>query len=452
MKLIYLHSTALALLVLTVPTTAQTQGPPAAAPTVPVDPTGKGPGAFGEARAASTQAKMYLGEAKFEFLNETSVLRTIFWSLDFTQPWRTDAPTWSKLQYQPGISNDTLRPLAVKRDGSAVYCFETKNAQQYDVGNVKWEKPFNLSIPFNQLGEPIADTDNDRFLHLNKGTPPSPPTDGGGGGDDAGDTLQLVQFNPADNSGSVVTVDMGPIANSTQGPGGATGAFPKGVYSSDRKSIYFANMENLGVKLQEYNLAAQKWNPVAEKGDIPPQRSGQCYVSAAGGKKIIMAGGLRQSGLVDTPSPTGSVTGYTTFTPTATTSGSPVATPPPGSPYNDVLNDVYSFDVATATWSKLANTPVGFYGSVCAVSGDYVIFYGGYNEYSEMPRRLVYNENKPYIMSLKDNAWVDEFTPANIGGPGSPPPSGADSVTTLSPLAQTGSIMTAIAVAAAFLL
>lgn len=119
-----------------------------------------------------------------------------------------------------------------------------------------------------------------------------------------------------------------------------------------------------------------------------------------------MAGGLRPTSL--NVAPPGIGTG---------------AAPPTS--YNDVLSEVYIFDIDTSTWSKVGNTPVGFYGSVCAVTGDNLIFYGGYNQYSELPRRFVYNENKPYIFNLKDNTWVTDFVPAKLGGPGTGGASGA---------------------------
>ncbi|KAG0354004.1 hypothetical protein BG005_006809 [Podila minutissima] len=387
MKPTCLPSVALVVLALSHSTsTAAAQGP-----TSPGDPTGKTPGVFGEARSAFTDQKMFLGEAKFNFENETQILRTIFWSLDFSQHWTTDTPAWKKLVYQPGMTNDTARPLAVNKGGSAVFCFDRSQAIQYDTDRAAWEKPFNLTVPFNSLGDPIADTDQDKFYHLNKDL------------NAATEKLQLVLFNPQNKGGQVVSSDMNRLVNSTAAPGVA---FPKGVYSSASKSLYFANMDNPAVKLHQYNVESQSWVPLMEKGDIPKRRTGQCYVSAAAGKKIIMAGGLRPTSL--NVAPPGIGTG---------------AAPPTS--YNDVLSEVYIFDIDTSTWSKVGNTPVGFYGSVCAVTGDNLIFYGGYNQYSELPRRFVYNENKPYIFNLKDNTWVTDFVPAKLGGPGTGGASGA---------------------------
>ncbi|KAG0097620.1 hypothetical protein BGZ93_002365 [Podila epicladia] len=401
MKPICLPSVALLVLALS----HSTSKTAAQGPTSPGDPTGKTPGVFGQARSAFTEQKMFLGEAKFNFENETEILRTIFWSLDFSQPWRTDAPAWKKLVYQPGMTNDTARPLAVNKGGSAVFCFDRSQAIQYDTDKAVWDKPFNLTVPFNSLGDPIAYTDQDKFYHLNKDL------------NAATEKLQLVLFNPQNKGGQVVSSDMSRLANSTVAAPGV--AFPKGVYSGASKSLYFANMDNPAVKLYQYNVENQSWVTLMEKGDIPKRRTGQCYVSAAGGKKIVMAGGLRSTSLNVAPPGTGTVTAYPTATPTDGTRAAPPTN------YNDVLSEVFIFDIDTSTWSKVGDTPVGFYGSICAVTGDNLIFYGGYNQYSELPRRFVYNANKPYIFNLKDNTWVTDFVPAKLGGPGTGSESGA---------------------------
>ncbi|KAG0014664.1 hypothetical protein BGZ81_000319, partial [Podila clonocystis] len=256
MKLICLPSVALMVMALSHSlSTAAAQGP-----TSPGDPSGKTPGVFGEARSAFTDQKMFLGEAKFNFENETEILRTIFWSLDFSQPWRTDAPAWKKLVYQPGMTNNTARPLAVNKGGSAVFCFERSQAIRYDTNKAEWEKPFNLTVPFDTLGDPIADTDQDNFFHLNKDQ------------NAANQGLQLVRFSPQNNGGQVVSSDMSRLVNSTVMSPGA--AFPKGVYSSTSQSLYFANMDNPAVKLYQYNVGSQSWAPLTEKGDIPLRRTG----------------------------------------------------------------------------------------------------------------------------------------------------------------------------------
>lgn len=109
------------------------------------------------------------------------------------------------------------------------------------------------------------------------------------------------------------------------------------------------------------------------------------------GTRIILAGGLKQ-----------------TFNSTS----------------NAVQSDVYSFDIATATWTKLNDAPAAFAYGVCAVSGDYLIVYGGYSEYTaSVNGSIVYREdgsangtiaynNAISILNLKTNIWVDDYKPS----------------------------------------
>lgn len=248
MKLSALPSVALLVALTSTSTTV------AQSSTSPGDPTGKTPGIFSQARSGFTDQKLYLGEAKFSFENETQILRTIFWSLDFSQSWRTDSPAWTKLTYQPGLTNDTARPLAVNKNGSAVYCFDTSQAIQYNTSQAAWQKPFNLTLPFDTLGDAIADTDQDKFFHLNLNQTA------------AANSLQLVLFNPQNNGAQVVSSDMGRLGNTTTLTPGA--AFPKGVYSSASKSLYFANMDGPNVTQYQFNVANQTWANLVSESDL----------------------------------------------------------------------------------------------------------------------------------------------------------------------------------------
>jgi len=84
----------------------------------------------------------------------------------------------------------------------------------------------------------------------------------------------------------------------------------------------------------------------------------------------------------------------------------------------NLSNDVYSFDVATSVWSKLANAPRAAWGPVCAVSGDSFIFWGGLGT----KEGLGFNhEEGPAILNIVSNTWGNKYTP-----PGQTPSSSAD--------------------------
>lgn len=109
------------------------------------------------------------------------------------------------------------------------------------------------------------------------------------------------------------------------------------------------------------------------------------------GTKIVLAGGLKQAS---------------------------------NSTSNAVQSDVYIFDITTAAWTKLKDAPSAFAYGVCAVSGDHLIVYGGYSEYTaSVNGSIVYREdgsangtiaynNAISILDLKTNTWVDEYKPS----------------------------------------
>lgn len=98
---------------------------------------------------------------------------------------------------------------------------------------------------------------------------------------------------------------------------------------------------------------------------------------------------------------------------------------PSNSAAGAVQSDVYLFDVASKAWTKLKDTPAAFAYGVCAVSGDHLIVYGGYSEYTvSVNGSIVYREdgsangtiaynNAISILNLKTNTWVDEYKPSS---------------------------------------
>ena len=74
-----------------------------------------------------------------------------------------------------------------------------------------------------------------------------------------------------------------------------------------------------------------------------------------------------------------------------------------------VLSDVFMFDVETSVWTKVSATPVGYYSSACAISGDSLILYGGFKE--SYRHGNVKNDNVPSIYDIKKNRWVSTYIP-----------------------------------------
>ncbi|KAI9234082.1 MAG: hypothetical protein BYD32DRAFT_424289 [Podila humilis] len=117
--------------------------------------------------------------------------------------------------------------------------------------------------------------------------------------------------------------------------------------------------------------SAASWRSAATTSD-PSPRALTCLVSAYGGSKLVVFGGETQ--------------------------------------LDEVLGDIYIFDVALSTWTRGADGGPNRAraGHVCAVSGDMFLSWGGYRNVSTraaIPETLsVYN--------IKTNNWVDRYTPS----------------------------------------
>jgi len=85
-------------------------------------------------------------------------------------------------------------------------------------------------------------------------------------------------------------------------------------------------------------------------------------------------------------------------------------------PTNRSLNGVYMLDVVTLVWTRLADAPSPYYKPICAVSGDYLVTYGGYSAYGYSYSAIVTNGNPPSILNLKENVWVTEYKPLMTSG------------------------------------
>ncbi|KAG0020140.1 hypothetical protein BGZ82_011685 [Podila clonocystis] len=164
------------------------------------------------------------------------------------------------------------------------------------------------------------------------------------------------------------------------------------VYSSARKSLFFASTGPES-NLYEYNLATKNFSAVVGKGQVPEYRKGACFASANSGKTLILAGGQN----VFQP-PTDNIIGKTGTSPMST--------------------DVSVFDVETSTWTKVTQTPNGYYQAACAVSGDFLILYGGFDKLYPIPQPNIHNDNVPAIFNLKDKVWVANYTPSAVAPPG----------------------------------
>ncbi|KAK3805817.1 MAG: hypothetical protein J3Q66DRAFT_359775 [Benniella sp.] len=145
------------------------------------------------------------------------------------------------------------------------------------------------------------------------------------------------------------------------------------LYSKLSKAIYSYMEIGKGEKrLFSYNIASKTWSVVNATGDIPSYRAEPCFVSAYGGKKLILAAGA------DT----------------------------------DPRSDVYSFDVATSIWTRLADAPRATWGHTCAASEDSFIIWGGYGVDKDDKDVPTNNGDGPIILNMATNTWDNKYTPS----------------------------------------
>ncbi|KFH66566.1 hypothetical protein MVEG_07091 [Podila verticillata NRRL 6337] len=339
----------------------------------PTDPKG-GPGTVANADCVSNDQKLFLSDGVYDGVDKNQLTpREIFYSLDLTVPWPASKPAWTKLVRQ---SQPQAGRMGLSKDGSVVYFFNPNSVQPYNVQTAEWGAVTNFTGT-ELFGASLIATDSDsgKIIGLRHNIPTSK---GPGIIKDA--QIVFSEFDPNDNS--VVHTALN-VTEFTQ----------EVAYSSPRKSLFFSSTGPDSI-LYEYNLATKNFTAVIGKGQVPEYRSGACFASASGGKTLILAGGRK------------------VYQPPANNIFGSVGE-------NPILNDVSAFDVETSTWTKLTETPNGYYLAACAVSGDSLILYGGFDKLYPIPQPNIHNDNVPVIFNLKDKVWVANYTPSAV-----PPASG----------------------------
>ncbi|KAF9098319.1 Leucine-zipper-like transcriptional regulator 1 [Mortierella sp. AM989] len=282
---------------------------------------------------------------------------TQFISLDLSVPWNSDAPAWKSLAPHPDEPNPYM---ALNKDNTKIFSVGG-SVHQYDIQTDTWK----LDGPKDRfLGSGLfsrgAVTDTDTGLIY-----------GVGNSLNLNRTKQMIEFNPIDSTYNKINT---------------TGSRPKLedlvslVYSSPAKKIYMYEWLGDGnqTALLTFGVGSQSWAEVNTTGDVPPHRYFPCFTSAYDGKKLILAGGIIQ-------------------TPTSYKS----------------MDDIYMFDVTTATWTKLANLPKAYSGASCAASGDSFIIWGGRVILGVLEDQMKFIEGGPSVLDMQKNQWGTSYTPSS---------------------------------------
>jgi hypothetical protein len=121
-----------------------------------------------------------------------------------------------------------------------------------------------------------------------------------------------------------------------------------------------------------YNKA-EGWKDLSTlmKGKVPTARKDACIASAYGGTKLVLSGGFNMDRV-------------------------------------KLLPEIYVLDVATLTWTQGPNPPAKDQraAGACGVSGDYLISWGGLNNYEAMT-------NSTTVFNIKTNSWTPSYIAAS---------------------------------------
>lgn len=134
---------------------------------------------------------------------------------------------------------------------------------------------------------------------------------------------------------------------------------------------------NVMASFVRHDSGAVSWRSAATTSDLS-LRALACLTFAYGGQKLVLFGGE--------------------------------------TPLDDLLGDIYIFDVASPTWTRGADGGLSRARAshVCVVSGDMFLSWGGYQNVST---RAPVQETMS-VYNLKTNSWVDRYTPS-VPGSGS---------------------------------
>ncbi|KAG0323475.1 hypothetical protein BG000_002641 [Podila horticola] len=372
----------------------------------------------------SNQA-LFIGNSELDYYSTSpeNPFQTAIFSLDLSVPWSASAPAWHRIDrpadFVPDDFSNKSGQMVMNKDGSIIYFFQYLGVRPYYVHRGEWGPVTNLTSDLSIRKSLMVDSDLGHIYGIEWSH---------------GYVWTLRMFDPVTNAISIVS-EIPLQANPNGG---------RGVYSSARKSFFFLSSKG-ATTFHEYNIADKTWTFVRGSGDVPSPRSGvACYAPVNNGKQILLVGGAQSPSL---ESPSDIYVGYDEYEvaptptenwplpqsswppqnkiPTAAWSTYPTRStqqfilpgdslPTHAHPsrrtsmdeHNQVANDVFMFDVETSVWTKVSTTPVGYYGSACAVSGDSLILYGGYKGL-DMPE----NDDVPSIYDMKKNTWVSTYIP-----------------------------------------
>ncbi|KAF9914915.1 hypothetical protein BX616_007316 [Lobosporangium transversale] len=291
-----------------------------------------------------------------------------FLSLDLSVPWTSDTAPWKRLEKRllpPGMITVGARTNLVVTPDNASVLFLDIAPGRYDIKTDKWSliKPDSV-FSWDGVFTRSATLDTDAGVVYGIGVPILP------------ENVTDITKVPKPTSWYFAELELKTMTFKYKEQEGRPSFdhYVSTVYSSAKKALFMYEWNTPAgeTPLLTYDTVKQTWSEVKTTGDVPSNRDSTCLVSAYGGKKLILVGGDATGNSSNTLS---------------------------------VLKDVYMLDTTTLIWKRLPDASRAYAGAVCAVSGDFLIIHGGYNENGSN------NEDGPAVFNMVTNYWGSQYTP-----------------------------------------
>ncbi|KAF9580812.1 hypothetical protein BGW38_002393, partial [Lunasporangiospora selenospora] len=291
-------------------------------------------------------------------------------SIDLSIPWSTSSVPYKEIT---GASPDKLLSATLTKDSKKLVMFGETVSKEYDIKRGTWR---DIPVVLSEF------TDHRTWSRaMDPNTGKIYAIDGYNPYFESFRPLQVHEYDPS--SGAAQTISMTPgfehFFNDVQAS-----------WNPFTNKMMMFTKDNLQKRYQYFRTWDQinGWSETITKGTQPFDRNYGSITQAYNGAKLILFGGMI-----------------------------------PGK----YLDDIYIFDIATATWTQgtSAGAENARYGTVGAVTNDLFVSWGGRNRNGEVTSNIV------LIYNLKTNVWQTSYTPSRSLEPTepgtisvSPPPTG----------------------------
>ncbi|KAF9405741.1 hypothetical protein BGZ94_003391 [Podila epigama] len=277
--------------------------------------------------------------------NTDSVSQTF--SIDLSTAWDTSAPAFTRL---PDGPNDYKHASTMLKDGQNWFVLSNGTGYQYNIPTAAWKSLGNSPYVSRERGLPATTDPNTGYLYI-----PNAIING---------TTQMFQYDVSLNL--LKGLPMEPTLNTLVSYSAA--------WSSQANQLLAFGGATSGTNTVHGKLyiwsPSGGWSVPVTKGDIPTPRRSHCMVSAEGGAKMILFGGLTDQS-------------------------------------NSVLSDVYIYDTATLTWTKGtdAGPSIARAEMACAVNKDLLVIWGGGGVNTAVTTSIT------VVYNWKSGKWQTHYSP-----------------------------------------